>query len=66
MTPLFLHFSFLPDKKPFIDMLDELCTLIRQGKLSAPVCNQVELGDYRRALEAAMEPYASAKQILVL
>ena len=47
-------------------MLDELCTLIRQGKLTAPVCNQVELGDHRRALEAAMEPYASAKQILIL
>ncbi|CAL8339541.1 unnamed protein product [Gadus morhua 'NCC'] len=54
------------DEKPFIDMLDELCTLIRQGKLTAPVCNQVELGDHRRALEAAMEPYASAKQILIL
>ncbi|CAL8287774.1 unnamed protein product [Merluccius merluccius] len=53
------------DGKAFTDMLDELCTMIRQGKLTAPVCNQVELGDYRRALEAAMEPYTSAKQVLV-
>ncbi|KAJ3597593.1 hypothetical protein NHX12_001116 [Muraenolepis orangiensis] len=53
------------DEKAFTGMLDELCALIRQGKLTAPVCNQVELGDYRRALEAAMEPYTSAKQVLV-
>ncbi|KAG7283381.1 hypothetical protein CRUP_000907 [Coryphaenoides rupestris] len=54
------------DEKAFTDMVEELCSLIRQGKLTAPVCNQVALEDYGRALEAAMEPYTSAKQVFVM
>lgn len=61
-NPLFV----LPDEKAFTDMVEELCSLIRQGKLTAPACNQVALEDYGRALEAAMEPYTSAKQIFVM
>ncbi|KAM9807006.1 enoyl-[acyl-carrier-protein] reductase, mitochondrial [Syngnathus typhle] len=49
----------------FRSMLDELCSLVRQGKLSAPACAEVALGDYRQALDAAMQPFTSAKQILI-
>ncbi|XP_061632689.1 LOW QUALITY PROTEIN: enoyl-[acyl-carrier-protein] reductase, mitochondrial [Phyllopteryx taeniolatus] len=46
-------------------MLDELCALLRQGKLSAPACTEVALDDYRRALDGAVQPFTSAKQILI-
>lgn len=47
-------------------MLAELCSLLRQGKLSAPACAEVPLSDYRRALDAAAaQPFAAAKQILI-
>ncbi|XP_057689473.1 enoyl-[acyl-carrier-protein] reductase, mitochondrial [Corythoichthys intestinalis] len=49
----------------FRAMLDELCSLLRQGKLSAPACTEVTLSDYRHALDAAMRPFTSAKQILI-
>ncbi|XP_019720880.1 enoyl-[acyl-carrier-protein] reductase, mitochondrial [Hippocampus comes] len=45
--------------------LAELCALLRQGKLSAPACAEVPLSDYRRALDAAAQPFAAAKQILI-
>ncbi|XP_051920467.1 enoyl-[acyl-carrier-protein] reductase, mitochondrial [Hippocampus zosterae] len=45
--------------------LAELCSLLRQGKLSAPACAEVALSDYRRALDAAARPFAAAKQILI-
>ncbi|XP_024241826.1 enoyl-[acyl-carrier-protein] reductase, mitochondrial isoform X2 [Oncorhynchus tshawytscha] len=47
-------------------MLDELCSLIRQGKLTAPACSEVGLQDFRKALDTAMQPFTSAKQVLVL
>ncbi|CAB1333569.1 unnamed protein product [Coregonus sp. 'balchen'] len=37
-------------------MLDELCSLIRQGKLTAPACSEVGLQDFRQALDTAMQP----------
>ncbi|XP_077577106.1 enoyl-[acyl-carrier-protein] reductase, mitochondrial [Stigmatopora nigra] len=46
-------------------MLDELCSLLRRGELSAPACAEVPLSDYRQALDAAMRPFTSAKQILI-
>ncbi|XP_061770983.1 enoyl-[acyl-carrier-protein] reductase, mitochondrial isoform X2 [Nerophis ophidion] len=46
-------------------MLDEVCSLVRQGKLSAPACSEVGLHDYSKALHAAMQPFTSAKQILI-
>ncbi|XP_030015216.1 enoyl-[acyl-carrier-protein] reductase, mitochondrial-like [Sphaeramia orbicularis] len=54
------------DGSAFRDMLDELCSLIRQKKLTAPVCTEVNLQEYRRALDAAMQPYTSAKQVLIM
>lgn len=47
-------------------MLDELCNLIKQGKLTAPACTEVGLQDYSKALDAAMQPFTSAKQILIM
>lgn len=54
------------DGKEFRVMLDELCSLIQQGKLSAPACTELSLPDYHKALDAAMQPFTSSKQILVL
>lgn len=47
-------------------MLDELCSLIQQGKLTAPACSEVGLKDYDKALEVAMTPFTSAKQVLIM
>ncbi|XP_066539427.1 enoyl-[acyl-carrier-protein] reductase, mitochondrial [Hoplias malabaricus] len=47
-------------------MLNELCTLIRTGKLSPPSCTEVSLKDFHKALENAMKPYISTKQVLVM
>lgn len=54
------------DGRAFRAMLDELCHLIQQGKLTAPACNQVGLQDYSKALDAAMQPFTSAKQVLIM
>lgn len=50
----------------FRGMLDELCDLIRRGKLTAPACTEVGLGDYSKALDMAMQPFTSAKQVLIM
>lgn len=47
-------------------MLDELCRLIQQGKLTPPACTEVGLQDYSRALDRATQPFTSAKQVLIL
>ncbi|KAL0984733.1 hypothetical protein UPYG_G00146000 [Umbra pygmaea] len=47
-------------------MLDELCSLIRQGKLTAPDCSEVGLQDFHSALDIAMQPFTSVKQIFVM
>ncbi|XP_060778145.1 enoyl-[acyl-carrier-protein] reductase, mitochondrial isoform X4 [Neoarius graeffei] len=47
-------------------MLEELCILIRAGKLSAPSCTEVDMKDFHKALDNAMKPYMSSKQILVM
>lgn len=47
-------------------MLEELCTLIRAGKLSVPSCTEVSMKDFHKALDNAMKPYISSKQILVM
>lgn len=47
-------------------MLEELCTLIRAGKLSAPSCTEVGIKDFRKAVNDAMKPYITSKQILVM
>ncbi|XP_029306707.1 enoyl-[acyl-carrier-protein] reductase, mitochondrial [Cottoperca gobio] len=54
------------DGRAFRAMLDELCHLIRRGKLTAPACTEVGLQDYSEALDAAMQPFTSAKQVLVM
>ncbi|XP_061574451.1 enoyl-[acyl-carrier-protein] reductase, mitochondrial isoform X3 [Cololabis saira] len=54
------------DGRTFRTMLDELCSLIRQGKLTAPACTEVGLQDYHKALDAAMQPFISSKQVLIM
>ncbi|XP_013876699.1 enoyl-[acyl-carrier-protein] reductase, mitochondrial [Austrofundulus limnaeus] len=54
------------DGRAFRAMVDELCSLIQRGKLTAPACTEVHLRDYRSALEAAMLPFASSKQVLIM
>ncbi|KAF7647306.1 hypothetical protein LDENG_00174410 [Lucifuga dentata] len=54
------------DESAFRTMLDELCSLIRQGKLTAPVCTEVGIKDFHKALDTAMQPFTSAKQVLVM
>uniref|UniRef100_A0A8C1NRX7 Enoyl-[acyl-carrier-protein] reductase, mitochondrial n=1 Tax=Cyprinus carpio TaxID=7962 RepID=A0A8C1NRX7_CYPCA len=54
------------DEDALRNMLDELCILIRAGKLSAPACTEVCLQDFRKALENAMKPYVSTKQVFVM
>ncbi|KAM9851755.1 enoyl-[acyl-carrier-protein] reductase, mitochondrial [Aulostomus maculatus] len=50
----------------FRAMLVELCSLIRQGKLTAPACSEVSLQEYGQALDAAMQPFTAAKQVLIM
>ncbi|KAK1895944.1 Enoyl-[acyl-carrier-protein] reductase mitochondrial [Dissostichus eleginoides] len=52
--------------RAFRAMLDELCQLIRQGKLTAPACTEVSLLDFNKALDAAMQPFTSAKQVFIM
>ncbi|NWX19129.1 MECR protein, partial [Aegotheles bennettii] len=54
------------DQEGLASMMDTLCQLIQRGQLTAPACTEVPLQDYRAALEAAMEPFTSSKQILLL
>ncbi|XP_070691491.1 enoyl-[acyl-carrier-protein] reductase, mitochondrial [Pempheris klunzingeri] len=56
----------LNDGGAFRAMLDELCHLIQQGKLTAPACTEVGLQDCSRALDAAMQPFTSTKQVLIM
>ncbi|XP_034731106.1 enoyl-[acyl-carrier-protein] reductase, mitochondrial isoform X2 [Etheostoma cragini] len=54
------------DGRAFRAMLDELCHLIQQGKLTAPACTEVGFHDYNKALDTAMQPFTSAKQVLIM
>lgn len=63
---MFTKSIFFLDGRIFKTMLDELCSLIRQGKLTAPACTEVGLQDYHKALDAAMQPFTSSKQVLIL
>ncbi|CAJ1062701.1 enoyl- reductase%2C mitochondrial isoform X1 [Notolabrus celidotus] [Xyrichtys novacula] len=54
------------DGRAFRAMLDELCNLIQQGKLEAPACTEVGLEDYSKALDTAMQPFTSVKQVLIM
>lgn len=58
--------TFSSDGRAFRSMLDELCNLIRQGKLTAPACTELGLQDYSKALDMAMQPFTSAKQVLIM
>ncbi|XP_062995923.1 enoyl-[acyl-carrier-protein] reductase, mitochondrial [Elgaria multicarinata webbii] len=53
-------------KEKLRDMIADLCGLIRRGQLAAPACQEIPLVDYQSALKASVQPYVSAKQILLL
>ncbi|NXE24669.1 MECR protein, partial [Ardeotis kori] len=53
------------DQERLASMMDALYQLIRRGQLTAPACTEVPLQDYKAALEAAMRPFTSSKQILL-
>ncbi|XP_038614041.1 enoyl-[acyl-carrier-protein] reductase, mitochondrial [Tachyglossus aculeatus] len=50
----------------FRAMLLHLSSLAQRGQLSAPFCSEVPLQDFRTALDAAMKPFSSAKQVLIM
>ncbi|XP_066494561.1 enoyl-[acyl-carrier-protein] reductase, mitochondrial [Tiliqua scincoides] len=54
------------NKEELRKMIEDLCSLIRQGQLTAPACREVPLANYQEALTASMKPYISAKQILLM
>lgn len=58
--------NYFLDASAFRTMLDELCDLIRKEKLTAPVCAELGLHDYRKALNAALQPFTSSKQVLIM
>ncbi|KAI9999991.1 hypothetical protein NQD34_011834 [Periophthalmus magnuspinnatus] len=49
----------------FRNMLDDLCSLIKKKKLAAPACHKVLFEEYHKALYGAMQPYTSAKNVLI-
>ncbi|XP_028280750.1 enoyl-[acyl-carrier-protein] reductase, mitochondrial [Parambassis ranga] len=54
------------DGRAFRAMLDELCTLIQQGRLTAPACTEVGLQDCLKALDTSMQPFTSTKQVIIM
>lgn len=48
------------------DMFNELCTLGANGKLVAPRSTQHALNDYINAINNAMKPFVSCKQLLLM
>uniref|UniRef100_A0A3Q2SND5 Enoyl-[acyl-carrier-protein] reductase, mitochondrial n=1 Tax=Fundulus heteroclitus TaxID=8078 RepID=A0A3Q2SND5_FUNHE len=54
------------DGRAFRAMVDDLCSLIQKGKLTAPACTEVCLQDYEKALGAALQPFTSSKQVLIM
>ncbi|XP_011356081.1 enoyl-[acyl-carrier-protein] reductase, mitochondrial isoform X1 [Pteropus vampyrus] len=50
----------------FKELILTLCHLVHQGKLTAPTCSEVPLQDYNHALETAMHPFTSSKQIFIM
>ncbi|XP_062395283.1 enoyl-[acyl-carrier-protein] reductase, mitochondrial [Sardina pilchardus] len=58
--------NYSQDERAMRAMLEELCALIRAGKLSAPACAEHGMQDFHKALDAATQPYTSAKQVLVM
>ncbi|CAL1610331.1 unnamed protein product [Knipowitschia caucasica] len=54
------------DGRAFRSMIDDLCSLIKQKKLAAPACNEVHFEEYIKALNAAMQPFTSSKNVLIM
>uniref|UniRef100_UPI00358FA0DD enoyl-[acyl-carrier-protein] reductase, mitochondrial isoform X3 n=1 Tax=Myxine glutinosa TaxID=7769 RepID=UPI00358FA0DD len=54
------------DPSRFDAMLEELAALCRTGRLVSPALSEYPLKDYREALDNAMQPYSSRKQLIVM
>ncbi|XP_044145824.1 enoyl-[acyl-carrier-protein] reductase, mitochondrial-like [Bufo gargarizans] len=46
-------------------MVSELSEMVRRGQLLEPICTEVPFQDYKKALQACMEPY-SLKHVLIM
>lgn len=52
-----------PDRKR---MIQSLCTMIKHGNLREPLSSLTHISDFQDAIEAAVKPFISEKQILVM
>ena len=50
---------------PSREMIDFLCSMIRDGKLSTPKLRQVPFAEFRDALKMSVTPMITEKQVLV-
>ena len=50
---------------PSREMIDFLCSMIRDGKLSTPKLRQVPFTEFRDALKMSVTPMITEKQVLV-
>ena len=50
---------------PSREMIDFLCSMIRDGKLSTPKLRQVPFTEFRDALKISVTPMITEKQVLV-
>lgn len=54
------------DRHMIEDMFNDLCCIAEKGHLKAPRNTLHELKDYRTALDNALKPFVSRKQLLVI
>lgn len=54
------------DRHLIEDMFNDLCRIAEEGHLKAPRNTLHELKDYRTALDNALKPFVSRKQLLVI
>ena len=47
-------------------MLEEVCNMVREGKLKAPPCTKHSFENFKTAISDAMKSYSKTKQLLIL
>ena len=47
-------------------MLEEVCNMVREGKLKAPPCTKHSFENFKAAISDAMKSYSKTKQLLIL
>ncbi|KAG8582670.1 hypothetical protein GDO81_008159 [Engystomops pustulosus] len=53
------------DLTKLTNMVSELSEMVKRGQLLEPICTEVPFQDYRKALQACMDPY-SVKHVLIM